>query len=1205
MNLTEEKDHNFHNLMKIRLIDFHAFDTSDGDESTTYNHVVQMFGIDQTGNTVTIFVHDYKPHFFIQVPDKWTPTNMRHFFGTDEKLKRFNEGIQLSFIKRKTLKGFDNKKLYNFIQCEFDSLKLFYCVKKIWYDENKKLMPHYKQTKLFESNIPPLLRFFHLGKISPSGWIQVDKYTTSKLKQSISKIELYVSQKDIHPLPECNDLAPFKICSFDIEASSSHGDFPVPVKTYKKLATNIVDCDGKTKDDVANIISHAFFGDKELSSKVDSIYPKTMPSPDELLVLTQALFSKKDITMANTSKNTIENYFIEEEGDDSDVDVVTKFKPAKSVNGQFMDVLLNQEISREKKISQLTCYMDNIFPPLEGDITTFIGSTFLKLGDREPYLNHCLVLGTCEDPILEKTQIQCCKTERELLLQWKNLIQDENPDIIIGYNIFGFDYMFLFYRASENDCLGEFLKMSRNVDDICCYDTYAKKFQLDEMQTKLASGSYDLKYIKMNGRVQIDLYNIYRREENLISYKLDYVAGYFIGDYITKIECGNMLYTKNFTGLIVDGYVKLNNLDKKLKVLQICAPDYFVVECSSSAIVWNKTLRWALAKDDVTPQDIFRMSKESDKSRYIIAKYCLQDCNLLHHLMQKTDILTGLSEMSTICSVPISFLVTRGQGIKLTSFVAKKCQELNTLMDLLPEAPSMDDGYEGATVLDPKCGLYLDVPVACVDYASLYPSSMISENISHDSKVWTKEYDLNGNLIPEKTTGNESYDNLPGFEYIDIKFDTYQKLKVSATSTREEKIKSGYKVCRFIQSPKGIMPHILEELLKARKATRALIKTEKDEFMKNVLDKRQLGYKMTANSLYGQCGAKTSTFYDKDIAASTTATGRNLLIYAKTFIETFYKKRVCTLANGVQVNTNAEYIYGDTDSIFFTFNLSNIETGQLIRGREALEITIELAQQAGNLASKFLKQPHDLEYEKTFMPFCLLSKKRYIGMLYEFNAEKCKRKEMGIVLKRRDNAHIVKDIYGGIIDILMQQKDIRAAVEFFKTSLRQVINKECCVSKLVISKSLRSDYKNPGQIAHKVLADRIALRDPGNKPNSGDRIAYVYIKTAKKTALQGDRIETPTFVQDNNLKIDYEFYITNQIMKPVQQLFALVLEDIWRMDNKTAKLKQFQLKVKKLTPDKQEKLRNDEIKAILFDPYLKEVAIKNECNQAISTFFKK
>ena len=66
------------------------------------------------------------------------------------------------------------------------------------------------------------------------------------------------------------------------------------------------------------------------------------------------------------------------------------------------------------------------------------------------------------------------------------------------------------------------------------------------------------------------------------------------------------------------------------------------------------------------------------------------------------------------------------------------------------------------------------------------------------------------------------------------------------------------------------------------------MKNEKDPFMENILDKRQLGYKVTANSLYGQCGAKTSTFYEKDVAASTTATGRMMITYARRMIEEVY-----------------------------------------------------------------------------------------------------------------------------------------------------------------------------------------------------------------------------------------------------------------------------------------------------------------------------
>ena len=304
-------------------------------------------------------------------------------------------------------------------------------------------------------------------------------------------------------------------------------------------------------------------------------------------------------------------------------------------------------------------------------------------------------------------------------------------------------------------------------------------------------------------------------------------------------------------------------------------------------------------------------------------------------------------------------------------------------------------------------------------------------------------------------------------------------------------------------------------------------------------------------------------------------------------------------------------IVHNTDSVFFTFNLQTPD-GQPIRGKKALEITIELAQEAGHLASSFLKGPHDLEYEKTFMPFCLLSKKRYVGMLYETDPNKCKRKEMGIVLKRRDNAPIVKDIYGGIIDILMKKQNIKEATDFLKSCLQNIVDEKYPMDKLIITKSLRSGYKNPQSIAHKVLADRITARDPGNKPSSGDRIPFVYINTTNKKALQGEKIETPTYILENKLKIDYSFYITNQIMKPVQQVFALVLEKIWESQNKKSKIAKFKKDVESLRntteedkfEDKLEQLKNKEVKALLFDEYLRETNNEKQGNQSLTKFYK-
>ena len=215
-------------------------------------------------------------------------------------------------------------------------------------------------------------------------------------------------------------------------------------------------------------------------------------------------------------------------------------------------------------------------------------------------------------------------------------------------------------------------------------------------------------------------------------------------------------------------------------------------------------------------------------------------------------------------------------------------------------------------------------------------------------------------------------------------------------------------------------------------------------------------------------------------------------------------------------------------------------------------------------------------------------------MLYELDPNKGKRKSMGIVLKRRDNAPIVKDVYGGIIDILMKDQDVNKAIDFLDLCLGNIVKEVYPINKLIITKSLRSHYKKPDQIAHKVLAERIAKRDPGNKPKSGDRIPFAYILTDKKKALQGERIELPSYILDNKIKIDYAHYISNQIMKPVQQIFALVLDDIPAFKNKICKVKRFYKELdgyrQNLTYEKyktkEEQMKNKEVKRILFDKYL-------------------
>ena len=1224
--------------------------------------IIQMFGINEKGKTLSLTVEDFNPFFYVKVDDDWTQSTKAGFLvDIKNKIGSYYENsiTECKLIKRKKLYGFDEGKEYKFILLKFTNVQAYNKVKNLWYEEyynrnekrkTRRLKKGYIFSNtlitLYEANIPPLLRYFHVRNISPSGWISLpkSKIIESTVKQTTCDFEFRINEKHIVPLFNKETPVPYKICSFDIEASSSHGDFPVAVKDYKKLATNVVDywrsntdiidsCDDE-KELLKKLVYSAFgFGEK--IHDIEKVYPKNKISSEKSLDKRFELFADSEVkNQQKDTSNTIEKSFQKYYEDEDDDNIILPFKKIKS-GMNIINILDDENMNREHKIGFVLDGLNRYFQKLEGDKVTFIGSTFLKHGEKDPYLNHCIVLDSCKcDDSVKNSEIESYDTEKDVLLAWQKLIQRENPDIIIGYNIFGFDYRFMFERAKENKCQREFLKLSRNIGELCGNENDEGHICIEETSIVIASGQHDLHFIKMNGRLQIDLYNYFRRDYNLTSYKLDSVAGHFIGDSVKDIKYNKKtinededtiitkIFSKNLTGLQNGSFVCFEEIGhssefyddgQKFKVNNINIKEGTFEISQKITPNMSKKVRWGLAKDDVTPQDIFRLTNEGPNERGIIAKYCIQDCNLVHYLMTKIDIMTGFVEMAKICSVPINFLVMRGQGIKLLSFIAKKCREKRTLLPVI-EKKENDGGYEGAIVLDPKCNLYLDEPVACVDYSSLYPSSMISENLSHDSKVWTKEYDLEGNLI--KTTGETDhdgkfiYDNLPKYKYVDIKYDTYKYVRKTEKSAAV-KVLDGTKVCRFAQFPEGkaIMPSILEELLAARKATRKKIKTEKDDFMKNILDKRQLGYKVTANSLYGQCGARTSSFYEKDVAASTTATGRKLLIYAKHIIEDVYGDRIVDTSQG-KVHSHAEYIYGDTDSVFMSFKLTDLE-GNKITGRKALIITIELAKQAGELATKFLKKPHDLEYEKTYMPFCLLSKKRYVGMLFVEDPDVSYRSEMGIVLKRRDNAPIVKDVYGGVIDILMKDKDIQKAIDFTKECLNNIVKENYPMEKLIITKSLRGFYKVPEQIAHNVLAIRMGKRDPGNKPGPGDRIPFVYIQTKDKKALQGDRIEHPNYVKENNIKLDYSFYISNQIMKPLLQVFALVLEDIPAYSKRVMSFKSNIRRLKsefKDDPSKFQKketdMRNKAVKGLIFDEYLRYTDNMKKGNAPITNFFK-
>ena len=812
-----------------------------------------------------------------------------------------------------------------------------------------------------------------------------------------------------------------------------------------------------------------------------------------------------------------------------------------------------------------------LFPRANQDPIVQIGISYRWSNDMlTPVRRRVFVVGSVDASDDPSVEFVACPTEKEMLYKFAYEIRTQNPDIMCGYNTFGFDDAYIEDRCSA-------LGITEDID-LARYQTKTKskdgRWVMKFTETKkfeLASGKYDLRFLSLRGRLGLDLLLNMRREHSLDSFKLDSVASVFLRDKVIDYKDGRVS-TKSTRGLWVGNFVRFdvvgNTTDpyregEKFRVTSI-DPKGFTIDAPRDLLTDlgerdRKSLEWTLSKDDVEPAELFELHAHGGPAgRARIAKYCIQDCDLVLTLMAKLDTIVNARGMADVCKVPMEYVLRRGQGIKIFSAILYYASKRNQILRV-QQALDDDSGYEGAIVISPKIGMYLEQPISVLDYNSLYPTNMISYNLSPDTLVAVRVMTAGGHLVQHECEGMTpaQMDELreQGWVIEEIEYDN--------KDDKDEII--GKTKCYYAQ-PKpnnelsiGVIPKTLDILLKKRKEFKEKMEDNQyDESQRAVYNGLQLAYKVVANSVYGQCGSRTSPIRKLCVAASTTAAGRKALYLAKHIVETEFR---------------GEVVYGDTDSIFIKFPTSDLAE------------SIRLGISAGKRITEQCRRPYKIAYEKTFYPFILFCRKRYVGMMYEEDANaKPKRKSMGIVLKRRDNAPIVKDVFGGALDILMQERDVRKAQRFVNQKLLDVLENRIPLEKFIISKSLRDDYITEvpesvrnhvskgkptdlndkkasfyiikkyaeehglqlpvSSIAHRVLADRMEARDAGTAPKVGDRIQFVYVAENKAKAKQGDRIEEIGYVRKNGLHPDSVLYITNQIQNPVAQLFALCIDQL-------------------------------------------------------------
>ena len=332
--------------LSFRLIDFSIYDQNveaqaTGDEQHQFQArqnkkmVIQIFGINETGETCALFVEDMNPFFYVLVPDTWNEYTKKNFVNAIIRQLHLNEDAivkdKCAIVKRKKLYGFDGGKQHNFIVLYFKNLAMMNKVKNLWYVSSENafdLNPdgyNYNGTslKIYESNIPPLLRFFHLNEISPSGWVEFSKSSATEIdaaqKTTSCAYEYIIGMQDIKPQPTKEVPVPYKVCSFDIEASSSHGDFPLAVKTYKKLATNMVDvCISIQKDDgaitdqlIEKMIRAGFFGtqcDNEyVDGNIQKVFTKRRVFEKQIKPMLEKFIAEKIKNLNDESGNKYSN----------------------------------------------------------------------------------------------------------------------------------------------------------------------------------------------------------------------------------------------------------------------------------------------------------------------------------------------------------------------------------------------------------------------------------------------------------------------------------------------------------------------------------------------------------------------------------------------------------------------------------------------------------------------------------------------------------------------------------------------------------------------------------------------------------------------------------------------------------------------------------------------------------------------------------
>lgn len=799
------------------------------------------------------------------------------------------------------------------------------------------------------------------------------------------------------------------------------------------------------------------------------------------------------------------------------------------------------------------------------DIVFSISITFQKHMKPETRKDYVIIIGPT---VPQKDVITYnVETEQQVIEKFFELIEKEDPDVFIGYNIFGFDYDYLDARIKGDG--KEWPNIGRLLEEKC-----------DLKSIKWKSGAYghnNINYIKAAGRISVDMYPYIKRDYKLPMYNLNTVGHYFLNENKTDLKAQEMFE------------IHKEVTDSMKKIIDMGGEDN-VLDAMNNLKDLNI--------DAKTEEDV----KKAIDGNTLIVKYNVQDSVLVLKLFEKLNVWISLIELSSIVRVTPTEFFTRGQQVRCIAQLYHASSHRNIVLT----RRDMDFIYfNGGKVEDPRSGFWK--LVICFDFNSLYPSIMIAYNICFTTLLRSIKDIEKDKYHHFSIDQEEPIDAKPpsddNFDYGDYFHEDHEGVHELDT---KKKIKKHYDF-GFVNKEvhKGLLPEILENLLSSRKQAKKEMKkafsvmeqiddniliphrenkgitieelsdkgkelikkitdieTGKLSDIKELVDKeffsykvretmfnsRQLGLKVSANSIYGFLGAQVSGKFSLiEASMAVTSRGRELITEAALFFEKHY---------------GAITVYGDTDSTMVNVPSLNDDPTKVWEMAEIMENHINGKDDRNE---GIFPAPLYLEFEKA-MRGLFMKKKKYAYMTYdskgniikEKNSDKYELNSKGIILARRDNCQWLRTAYDNCIRSIFDAKTIFQVYEEIIQNIIDVIELKFNITEeLSIIRAMGSNYKSKSYFLS-IFSD--LMKEIGKPIAPSERFRFVIVNDHQNRDKVGFKMRTnemfkeqweeagikygdpvPPYYQPKDLyppeEIDSCYYITNVLKEPIDQLF--------------------------------------------------------------------